>query len=266
MGKVNRKWYLILGLMMMSMFVAACSSSEQPDGDVKKKEEEKIVIADEEEGTPENPITITIAYPWSEEQFNERFGPIDEKFESFEIKYADYNGSSEGLQELFAAKVVPDIIVSSPTTIEPLEELEAIYPLDDLVEQENFNVSKINPGLVSLVKGFDSENRLIGFPDGTGLFGLYYNKEIFDLFGVPYPDPDKPMTWQEALELASKMTVERNGQMYIGLEFGGYGSTGETATVPLKQLATSMTDRETGEVLIAKKTEFTTYLELMDEY
>ncbi|MEK3889999.1 ABC transporter substrate-binding protein [Bacillus sp. FSL K6-3431] len=266
MSIVHRKWYLILGLMILSILVGACSNGEQSGGEAEKKEEKKSQTADEEQGTAENPITMTIAYPWDEGQFNERFGPIDEKLENLEIKYASYDGSSQGLQELFAADVVPDIIVSSPTNIAPLEELDAIYPLDDLVEQENFDVGKLNPALVSLVKGFDSDNRLIGLPDGTGLFALYYNKEVFDLFGMPYPDPDKPMTWKETLEIAAKMTAERNGQMYIGLEFGGSGSTGEVAQVPLKQLATAMTDRETGEVLITEKSEFKSYLELMKDY
>lgn len=247
------------------MSIVACSNNEQPA--VADEEEDQIKkVVDEEQGTSENPIIMTIAYPWGEDQFNERFHPIDEKLENLEIKYAWYDGAGESLQELFAADVVPDIIVSAPANIAPLEELEAIYPLDDLVKQENFDVSKLNPALVSLVKGFDSENRLIGLPDGTGMFALYYNKEIFDLFGIPYPDPDKPMTWKETLEIARKMTGELNGQMYIGLEFGGMGSTGELAKVPLRQLATAMTDRDTGEVLITEKPEFTSYLELMDEY
>lgn len=267
MGNRINKWAVTLGLIVLCISIVACSDTAQSNGNNAPKEnDKKPEIVDEIEGTAADPITITVAYPWGEDQFDERFGPIDETFETLEIEFASYDGTSEGLQEMFAADVTPDIIVSSPTDIVPLEEADAIFPLDDLVEQENFDLSKVNPALVSLIKGFDSEGRLIGLPDGTGLFGLYYNKEVFDLFGVPYPDSDEPMTWEETLEIAEKMTQEHNGQEYLGLEFGGVGSTNEIAEVPLKQLATSMTDPETGEVLITDKPEFRTYLELMESY
>lgn len=251
----------------MSLFFGACTKSTS--GDTEKggeKKEETVVISDEQEGTSDNPLTINVAYPWSEEQFNDRFKPIEEVLGNVKVVFNSYNGTSEGLQELFAADVVPDIIVSAPDNIGPLEELEAIYPLDDLVIQEEFDLNRLNPALVALVKGFDSENRLIGFPDGTGLFALYYNKEVFDLFGESYPDPNEPLTWQETLELAKKMTADRNNQMYIGLEFGGVGSTGDLAKVPLREFATAMTDANSGEVLITEKPEFTQYLELMRDY
>lgn len=268
MSKISKKWLIISVIIALSIVFTACSNKTQSEEKEKnnEKEEKKIEIADEQEATADDPITMTIAYPWSEDQFNERFGPIDEKLEHISINFASYDGSSQGLQELFAAEVVPDIIVSSPTDIVPLEELDAIYPLDDLVEQMDFDLSKINPALLSLIKGFDSDGRLIGLPDGTGLFGLYYNKEVFDLFGEDYPDPKTPMTWTEAMELATRMTREHNGQEYLGFEFGGYGAIYEIAEVPLKQLATSMTDPETGEVLITEKPEFTRYLQLMEDY
>lgn len=271
MNSVKKKWYVYLALMLLCLFIFACSntnrSDEENEGNNNGNEvNAKPKIVDEQVATADAPITITVAYPWGEDQFDDRFGPIDEKFEELEIEFASYDGSSESLQEMFAAEIVPDIIVSSPTDIVPLEEADAIFPLNDLVEQEGFDLDRINPALISLIKGFDSEERLIGLPDGTGLFGLYYNKEVFDLFGVDYPDPDEPMTWEEVLDIASKMTREHNGQEYLGLEFGGSGSVSEIAEVPLKQLATSMTDPETGEVLITEKPEFTSYLELMEEY
>ncbi|MCJ7841548.1 extracellular solute-binding protein [Lederbergia sp. NSJ-179] len=267
MNRSRRNWVMGLILVSMGLFFGACTKSTSGDTGKGGEQKEKIVVvSDEQEGTPDNPLTINVAYPWEEEQFNERFKPIEEALENVEIVFNSYNGTSEGLQELFAADVVPDIIISSPDDIGPLEDLEAIYPLDDLVIQEDFDLGRLNPSLVSLVKGYDSENRLIGFPDGTGLFALYYNKEVFDLFGEPYPDPNKPMTWQETLELSKKMTAERNNQMYIGLLFGGWGSTGDLAKVPLREFGIAMTDAKSGEVLLTKKPEFTRYLELMREY
>lgn len=272
----KRYFYVFIFLLFFGALLTACSENTNVEDDketekgedVGSNDDEKdiVIIEDEEIGTPENPIIVNVIYPWGEDQFNQRFMPVEEALGNVDIVYHWYDGTSSGLQELFAGGVHPDIIFSIPDNIGPLEELDMIYPLDDLVEQMGFDLSRINPALLSLVKGFDSQNRLIGFPDGTGFFALYFNKEIFDLFGQEYPDTETPMTWQQALDLARAMTGERNNQMYIGLEFGGWGNTGDVAKVPLRQFGVAMTDRETGEVLITSKPEFTRFLELMREY
>lgn len=279
MSKIEeiRKNILLVGLFILLVVVLmACSGISESDGDPSnenndepenRNENHNIVhIEDTEEATEDNPLEIDIVYPWGEEQFDDRFRPIEDKMGNVEINYHWYDGTSDGLQELFAADVVPDIIISPADNIEALVDLDAIYPLEDLVEQEGFDLSRINPGLLSLVKGFDRENCLIGLPDGTGLFALYYNKEVFDIFGEDYPSHDEPMTWQEVLDLARKMTGEHGGQDYIGFEFGGYGLAADPALVPLRQFAAAMTDAETGEVLITEDPVFVRYLELMQDY
>jgi multiple sugar transport system substrate-binding protein len=45
---------------------------------------------------------------------------------------------------------------------------------------------------------------------------MYYNKDLFDKFGVPYPKDD--MYWDEVIELAKKMTRKDGGVQYRGLD------------------------------------------------
>ncbi|KRG11740.1 hypothetical protein ACA29_15285 [Lederbergia galactosidilytica] len=47
---------------------------------------------------------------------------------------------------------------------------------------------------------------------------MYYNKDIFDMVGEPYPEVG--LTWPEAVELARKLTIERDGVQYRGLDIG----------------------------------------------
>ncbi|MCJ7840151.1 extracellular solute-binding protein [Lederbergia sp. NSJ-179] len=101
-----------------------------------------------------------------------------------------------------------------------------IYPLDDLIAKSDFNLEDLN--LVSFAHSYDPEGRLIGLPDGVGFKALFYNKDIFDLFGVEYPTGE--ITWDEGMELAKQMTGERNGQEYTGLVF-------DEPKIPLEQWA-----------------------------
>lgn len=51
---------------------------------------------------------------------------------------------------------------------------------------------------------------------------LYYNKDLFDKAGLPYPpsDPKEAWTWDEFIEVAKQLTIEQNGRV---TQFGVYG-------------------------------------------
>ncbi|OME86453.1 MULTISPECIES: ABC transporter substrate-binding protein [Paenibacillus] len=277
MKLVKKSWTILLLFVMLCTLVIACGNTNEHDAINKEvssveenpvpNQETNVTEASEDlppvEGTPTDPVTVTVAFPWGEEIFNNRFQEIDEKLPNINIEMVACECKSASLQELFASGVNPDIIFPN-YGIHEIENLGVIYPLDELAKSHDFDIHSLNPSLVSYIRSLDSEGRLIGIPDGTGYLSLFYNKEIFDLFGVPYPT--ETMTWDQAFDLAKKMTGQRNGVSYLGLELGGYGNTGDGAAVPLNELAVNKTDPDTGEVLITKDPAFTKYLELMKKY
>ncbi len=50
------------------------------------------------------------------------------------------------------------------------------------------------------------EGRQYGFPTNPGPWVIFYNKDIFDEAGVPYPEGD--WTWDEFVEVAKKLTLK----------------------------------------------------------
>ncbi|WP_314587597.1 extracellular solute-binding protein [Paenibacillus terrigena] len=274
MKLAKKSWtILLLFVMVCTLFVACGNTNENSDSknEASSVEESTTPIQENDtpkdslqaEGTSTDPVTITVAFPWGEEIFNNRFKEIDEKMPNINIKMVPCSCKSTSLQELFASGINPDIIFPN-NGISHVESLGIIYPLDDLAKSHNFDINTLNPGIVSNIRSLDSEGRLIGIPDGTGYMSLFYNKEIFDLFGEPYPT--EKMTWDQAFDLAKKMTGQRNGVSYLGLELGGWGNVGDGAGVALRELAVNKTDPDTGEVLITKDPAFSKYLELMKKY
>lgn len=55
--------------------------------------------------------------------------------------------------------------------------------------------------------------RIYGFPANVSADALWFNKDIFDREGIPYPN-GKPWTWQQFLPLAQRLTV-RDGQGHV---------------------------------------------------
>ncbi|MEC0206650.1 extracellular solute-binding protein [Paenibacillus lautus] len=228
-------------------------SADTPSTDA-KIEDEQAVSTDE--------VTIKILYPWGQEAFDKLFKDIDEKLPNINVELVDSQAQLEPLQELNAKQIVPDIIFAN-WGIDALRELDMIEPLDGLIESHEFDLSGIDPSIIAYWRLVDSEGRLLGMPTASDNYALFYNKEVFDLFGVPYPTED--LTWDAVVDLAKKLTGERDGIQYHGLEMGP-GFAGTEALVPLKQLNVNLTDPETGEVLITKEPAVTKYLELMKKF
>ncbi|GIN71498.1 hypothetical protein J14TS2_19730 [Bacillus sp. J14TS2] len=210
--------------------------------------------ASNEEGDPD-PVTLQVVVGWDEEMFNNRFkDPIEEAFPWMTIEQIKSGSGREELEEVFAKDLNPDIIFEiSPDNMEYFG-LE--YDLDELIEKHGYDVSHINPVYLDAIRAKDPDRRLLGMPYEIVNWVLFYNKDIFDTFGVDYPTED--MTWKEAIDLASKVSGERNGVHYRGLDLG-------PAHVPFAQFSVNRTDPETGEVLIQEEEEFARYLDLIQD-
>lgn len=252
--------YLILFLFSL-ILLGGCTSKEKAGSTEVEANEGEDQQTEENKQSEDNeePVTLTIALPFGEDIFQDRYGVIQEKLPDLNLEMVYFDGTSEGLEELFASKTVPDIFNTGNVAL--LQEYDAILPMDELIEKHGFDTSVIDPSIVTFLRSFNDEQSMIGISDGASRYGLYYNKEIFDLFGVAYPDPDKPMTWDEVIELSRQLTGERNGTDYIGLEFNG-----NDFEPPLFQLAVNYTDPRTGEVQIADKPELLSFFNLVQDY
>lgn len=65
---------------------------------------------------------------------------------------------------------------------------------------------------------YDPETRTFGtgdiyaLPKDIGPTVLYINKDLFAAAGVPLPDPNVPLTWDEIVEIGRQITVDANGR------------------------------------------------------
>ncbi|MCJ8009408.1 ABC transporter substrate-binding protein [Lederbergia wuyishanensis] len=253
---MNIKIKGILGTMLLLIFVilSACSNETSTPKKEKKKDDVDSAVFSEEE------VTLKIATPWGEEYFMDRIGNyVKENKPYLTLEHIDWDGSAEQLQEFYADKKVPDVLLAF-TGQQPLEELDSVFPLDEMIDLYHVDLNHIQPVVLDEVRSRDKERRLIGIPGEVGLLGLYYNKEVFDIFGVPYPEPDESMSWDRVLDLAKQMTAVRNDVHYCGLDMG------DQDWAPLMELSVSKTDPETGEVLLTKDPKFAKYMGLMEQY
>ncbi|MBO0992297.1 ABC transporter substrate-binding protein [Bacillus sp. SD088] len=248
-------------IFCIAFLLAACSdknSSTSAHGDDAEDSKEKdetveMQFSDEE-------VTVRVATPWGEDYFMNRIGEYAEKqLPHITIEHIDWDGSVENLEELYAGGTTPDVFLAF-TGQQPLEKLDSVFPLDDMLESYGIDLSHLQPLVLEEIRSRDKERRLIGIPQETGVLGLYYNKEVFDLFGKEYPNPDESMSWDEVMDLSASLTGERNGNVYCGLDMD------LLEMAPLWELSANMTDSETGDVLLTSDPKFTQYMKLMERF
>lgn len=85
-----------------------------------------------------------------------------------------------------------------------------LEPLDRYIEESGMDIS----GFAGLLDNIRMDGKLYGLPFRNDYYVLFYNKDIFDRLGVPYPNND--MTWDEYEQLAAQLTVGEGDEKIYG--------------------------------------------------
>ncbi len=88
-----------------------------------------------------------------------------------------------------------------------------LLPLDDMVQQDNIDLSTYVPSIVEPGDEFSCnyEGHLYCLGSYVGSVQMLYNKDMFDAAGIAYPAPWPPMTPDEFVDIACRLTDKENG-------------------------------------------------------
>ncbi|GAA3402129.1 ABC transporter substrate-binding protein [Paenibacillus hodogayensis] len=125
------------------------------------------------------------------------------------------------------------------------------YDITDLVKQHNVDLNRIEPVLLDEVKR-TSGGKLYMLPVQNNIQVLFYNKDIFDRFGVGYPRDG--MTWDEMLDLSKKLTRKDSGKLYFG-----FSSQGAVQAIKMNPMSLVKVDPASGKLQINRDTRWIRY-------
>lgn len=118
------------------------------------------------------------------------------------VSRADYETK---LNTMAAAKQLPDTaIMAEPMAIR--------YAAAGLLGDVSDMYTAAEAPLKSLA--FTYKGKTVAYSCANEVLVLYYNKKLFDKAGLPYPpaSADKAWTWAQFVEVAKKLTVDKNGK------------------------------------------------------
>jgi multiple sugar transport system substrate-binding protein len=119
------------------------------------------------------------------------------------------------LDKVIASGEVPDIIFGSQYYFDEFKQLDILQDLSPYVKKYNIDLSVFNPTAMDVIKQAGEHGEIYSVPFTLNYGALFYNKDIFDKFGVDYPKD--LMSWEDLIPVAKKLTRLDGGTQYIGL-------------------------------------------------
>ncbi|MBH5317418.1 extracellular solute-binding protein [Paenibacillus sp. GSMTC-2017] len=244
-----RRLVSILSVVLVFTLIAACSSGNSPSPNSGGTESSKP----NESGTPsastfkklgDEPLKLTFyssGPTFTDVEFETMIaGPIHKKYPNVTIERI--TPAATTTPEEVLSTHAPDILFTSVT--QRLIRASAYEDLRELIKRHNFDESRLKPIAYNYIKEVTKGkgDQIFALPFNVNQHILYYNKEIFDKFGVPYPT-EKQLTWDEALELGKQLTRTESGVNYVGLVV-------DNLTGLSKSLGLPYLNRETGQAAL----------------
>jgi multiple sugar transport system substrate-binding protein len=202
-------------LLIAVMIVSACSFSNA---------KEKV---------PKENVTLKVLY-YNADSFQYEYGFLlaalypDYEFDvvGTNTLYADHDSEETfdyetALYELIE-KEKPDIMLLKTEQFMKLAGENKLLNLEPFVRQANYNVEGIVPNLLEYLREI-GHGRLYGLANSFNSRALYYNKDLFDQYQIPYPT-DR-MTWEELFQLAMRFpAASADGERIYGLQVSESGN------------------------------------------
>lgn len=206
-----RRWYRAgYVLTIGAALLAACS---QNGGDPGK------AAGSETDPAPETgfPEPVTLHYYTND---NTKWLEIEQKLIASKFPNVTLKVTLEKEQkmdQLAAVGEIPDFLSFSLGSFWDLKNYALVSDMTPLMKKYKFDESRFIPGVMDGVRSYSDRGEVLLLPFELNSNVLFYNKGIFDKFGVTYPQDG--MTWEQISELARKVSRIEGGTEYKGFMF-----------------------------------------------
>ncbi|MBD2864005.1 ABC transporter substrate-binding protein [Paenibacillus oceani] len=169
--------------------------------------------------------------------------PIHAKYPNITVKMRRNTAGDKGIQDLIAGGDFPDFIFTTYPRITLHRDLGTPHDLTELVKAHNMDLGKFDPAAMETSRVYGGKDKLYAIPFSLNFFALFYNKDLFDMFGVTYPTDG--MTWDDVYEVARKFSRVVDGVQYRGVHLPGLLDMSTQLTLPYVSQTTGKANVET---------------------
>ncbi|WP_176705967.1 ABC transporter substrate-binding protein [Paenibacillus hemerocallicola] len=145
---------------------------------------------------------------------------IKKKFPNVKIEHINPGDPGNGLDSLIAAQKIPDIYLTATNGVPALLERGLLADIDPIAKTNKIDLTVFEDPMLQSIRGISAKGELFGLPWTYGSTALFYNKDIFDRYGIAYPKSG--MTWDspELRDLVVKLNRPQDGIRGIMFNLG----------------------------------------------
>lgn len=227
----TKLWTIVLTATCIAMLLSACGAptpATAPTTAPKAAEPTKAPAAEPTKAPAAAPtkapeptkapaaakqVTLKWFMRWDKARLDGVAQPVIEAFQkqnpNIKVEIENIGSGTEywtKLQTMIAGGTAPDVIYPATHNAYALASQGALVFLDDLAKRDNLDLNKYDKSILDLYK---YNGKVACLPIDTAALVVYYNKDMFDKAGLPYPKGG--WTWAEFLDTAKKLTKDTNG-------------------------------------------------------
>jgi multiple sugar transport system substrate-binding protein len=136
------------------------------------------------------------------------------------VTVSDWDAYWEKLLTGIAGGAAPDVFAMDGPIGPDYEKRDVLLDLTPLIGADSFDLGQLD---ANAVKQFTTQDgKSFGLPRDINTVALYYNKDMFDAAGIPYPDDS--WDWDKLVEVGQKLTLDKDGDGTID-QWGLYTET-----------------------------------------
>ncbi|MDF2650870.1 MAG: extracellular solute-binding protein family 1 [Paenibacillus sp.] len=215
----NKRYTLkiaVLAAMSAMIGLAGCSSKDANDGTGNAKGAEVSSTSNEtpkaEKKDPVKLRMMAVGTTLAKEEVELYSKQVNAKYPYITIEQIP----NANILELIAAgsENVPDIIMTDHPNLSTVIDAKYAVDLNPELATKKVDIGKLNKIAVDGIRSLGSNNQLLGLPVYLDKAMLYFNKDLFDKFAVPYLPSE--MTYEDLMATVKRLTRQDAGIQYYG--------------------------------------------------
>ncbi len=134
------------------------------------------------------------------------FHAIEPKI-TVQVTVSDWDTYWDKLQTGLAGGAAPDVFAMDGPLFPDYATRDVLLDLTPYIQADSYPLTSLND---DAVRDFTlADGRQMGLPRDLNVIALFYNKDLFDAAGLPYPDDT--WDWNKLVDVGKQLTVDTNG-------------------------------------------------------
>ncbi|TMV52829.1 extracellular solute-binding protein [Paenibacillus mesophilus] len=163
------------------------------------------------------PVTIRVNNwntAFQQAEFDKYFAePVRKKYPFITLEYVDFTkGTANTLENLTATGNAPDVVFTDHPNLAGLLEYDFPLDLSAYMGKLAVDLKRVDAQVLDGGRAIAKSGELLALPVYSDRMMWFYNKDLFDKFGLPYPTDT--VTWDEAITLFKRLSRTDGGIQY----------------------------------------------------